>query len=61
MPYDNLPESEWAAMDKCVSDVQDQGHDKESAIAICFASIAGKRSDAEILNEFKFDMNLNST
>jgi hypothetical protein len=39
MPYDNLPESEWANMDKCVKDVMAKGHDKKSAIAICYTSI----------------------
>lgn len=42
MPYDNLPESEWDKMDRCVEKVQGEGHDKEAAIAICYTSITGK-------------------
>jgi HK97 family phage major capsid protein len=42
MPYDNLPESEWEKMDQCVADVEASGKDKETAIRICYASLAGK-------------------
>lgn len=45
MPYTNLPESEWNKMDRCVVDVQKQGHDKKAAIAICYASITGTKRE----------------
>lgn len=47
MPYPNLPESDWPKMDKCVADLQAQGHDKESAIAICYTSISGNAAKAQ--------------
>lgn len=55
MPYDNLPQGEWDKMDKCVEKVQAQGHDKDSAIAICYTAITeGKATakDAESVKEF---------
>jgi Mu-like prophage I protein len=41
MPYSNIPDDPvlQAKMDDCVKKVQAKGHDKESAIAICYASI----------------------
>jgi hypothetical protein len=45
MPYDNLPESEWAEMDRCVTDVMKGGKDKQAAIAVCYASITEKASN----------------
>ena len=39
MPYPGIPPDKTDLMDKCVNDVMDQGHDKESSIAICHASI----------------------
>lgn len=48
MPYDNLPESDWAKMDKCVADVQAQGKSKDAAIAICYTSIAQEKSSNPI-------------
>lgn len=44
MPYTNVPEELWDKMDKCVEEVQAKGKDKESAIAICHASIVGGKS-----------------
>jgi len=41
MPYSNMPKDKWENMDKCVSDVQGQGHSKDSAIAICHVSLMG--------------------
>jgi len=45
MPYANLPEGDWDKMDKCVDEVMAKGHDKKSAIAICYTSITGKSID----------------
>ena len=39
MPYTNVPEDKQDAMEKCVQEVMDKGHDKESAIAICYTSV----------------------
>ena len=39
MPYKNVPERLWGKMDDCVKKVMAKGHDKESAIAICYDSI----------------------
>lgn len=43
MPYKNVPESKWGAMDRCVEKVMEQnpGLEKENAIAICHKSIMG--------------------
>ena len=49
MPYSNVPEDKWELMDRCVKDVMAQGHGKESAIAICHASIVkGKSSGGDL-------------
>jgi len=54
MPYPNVPEDLWDEMDSCVEKVQGQGHDKESAIAICHASIVeGKAADASLTEAFR--------
>lgn len=45
MPYNNLPESQWGKMDRCVTRVQATGKPKKRAIAICYSSIAGKKDD----------------
>lgn len=45
MPYANLPRSQWAKMDRCVTDVRKTGKDKQAAIAICYTSIAGARKE----------------
>jgi hypothetical protein len=52
MPYDNLPESEWAKMDRCVNDVMDKGHDKESAIAICYSSMVEGKELLDAMKEY---------
>lgn len=47
MPYDNVPEELQDKMDSCVSQVVDEGNDKEAAIAICYVSVVeGKSLDA---------------
>lgn len=67
MPYKNLPESEWGKMDACVDKVQGQGHDKQSAIAICYTTISGKeyQSDPQmerVGNQYRvFDANSGQT
>ena len=47
MPYDNLPESQWADMDKCKQSVMDGGQDEPSAIAMCYATLTGKAKTIE--------------
>lgn len=42
MPYANMNPSDTDKMDRCIEKVMGQGHDKESAIAICYTSITGK-------------------
>lgn len=42
MPYSNIPDDKQPEMERCVRKVMADGHDKESAIAICYTSIAGK-------------------
>lgn len=44
MPYTNVPEDLWDKMDSCVEQVQAEGNDKETAIAICHASIVGGKA-----------------
>jgi len=41
MPYSNVPKKLWGKMDRCVESVMGQGHDKNSAIGICYNSIVG--------------------
>jgi hypothetical protein len=51
MPYPNMPEDKWPVMDKCVNDVQVQGHDKQSAIAICYSSIMQEQTTANPIQQ----------
>ena len=53
MPWNNLPESDWPAMESCVNKVMAQGHDKQSASAICYTSIVGKKSIDEAIQMLK--------
>lgn len=53
MPYKNMPQSMWAKMDKCVESVQGKGHDKSSAIAICYTSMMTGKELAETMKSFK--------
>lgn len=39
MPYDNVPEPLWGKMDSCVDQVMSEGKDKETSVAICYASL----------------------
>lgn len=48
MPYSNLPESKWGKMDRCVQKVMAQGHDKQSAIGICYNAITGKGKSLKV-------------
>lgn len=59
MPYSNLPKSQWSKMERCVKDVMAQGHDKKSAIAICYTSIRGGAGSAKKELEFNMDTVLN--
>lgn len=52
MPYTNVPESMWEKMDKCVEDVQKQGHDKPSAVAICHESIVKGKELLRAIKEY---------
>lgn len=47
MPYENMPEEMWPAMDRCVERVMGEGHDKESAIGICYTSMMKAEEKAE--------------
>lgn len=48
MPYSNVPESKWEAMDSCVESVmKKQGVEKERAIAICHSTIVGEDRQKE--------------
>lgn len=51
MPYSNVPENKWEAMDRCVEKVMADGKTKESAIAICYASIVERQIMDEIEKE----------
>lgn len=44
MPYTNVPKTLWDKMDRCVARVQQAGHSKPRAVAICYASIVKKES-----------------
>ena len=39
MPYDNMPADMQDKMEKCVTDVQGKGKDKEASIKICYSSL----------------------
>lgn len=43
MPYTNVPENLWGKMDSCVEQVQSDGTDKETAVAICYTSVVEAR------------------
>jgi hypothetical protein len=43
MPYNGIQESDWPKMEKCVAKVMATGKKKPNAIAICHASIMGKK------------------
>lgn len=43
MPYPGIADELTGKMEECVTKVMAQGHDKDSAIAICTASLTGKR------------------
>lgn len=44
MPYANIPDSLIPKMDQCVEDLKSQGHDEESAISICYATLVESRA-----------------
>jgi hypothetical protein len=50
MPYSNVPKDKWDEMDRCVRDVMDKDpkKTKDSAIAICHASIVGKDTEKAV-------------
>lgn len=52
MPWNNLPKSMWGRMEKCVSDAQDKGHDKQSAIAICYTSLMRGKEILQAMKEY---------
>ena len=43
MPYAGIPPEKTKVMEKCINDVMARGHTKDSAIAICHASIMGEK------------------
>lgn len=48
MPYANVPEEKWEAMDRCVESVMEKdGVSKDKAIAICHNSIVGAESNLD--------------
>ncbi len=54
MPYANLPDDPETIqkMDRCVEKVMAEGHDKSSAIAICYTSIKGSQSEMQAAIEW---------
>jgi 2'-5' RNA ligase len=47
MPYTNVPPGpKQQKMERCVQQVMADGHDQQTAIAICYTSIVGKKEDA---------------
>jgi hypothetical protein len=46
MPYKNVPEELQGKMESCVLQLTDKGTEKESAIAICYASVVDGQSAA---------------
>lgn len=53
MPYKNMPSSMWAKMDRCVTDVQGKGHDKQTAIAICYTSLMKNKELSATMKSFE--------
>jgi len=48
MPYTNVPKPLWGKMDSCVKKIMAAGKDKQTAIAICHASLVEKKSIGEL-------------
>jgi len=44
MPYTNVPDDKQDAMESCVEKVMAKGHEKESAIGICYTSVVEGKS-----------------
>lgn len=55
MPYNNVPEEKIPEMDRCVEKVQGQGHDKESAIAICYTSVVEGKALEDAIKAYQLD------
>ena len=56
MPYSNIDPSDTetiSKMDSCVADLEGKGHDKDSAIAICFSSVVEGNPIDEAIAAFK--------
>ena len=56
MPYSNLPESKWPAMERCVEKVMkehegEEGFSKENAVKICYTSVSGSEAEFEIVQD----------
>ncbi|NIQ88594.1 MAG: hypothetical protein GWN93_05760 [Deltaproteobacteria bacterium] len=61
MPYDNVPEEKWGAMDSCVEKVMadhsgEEGFTKENAIQICYTRIVGSTDVAVESAEVHFEV-----
>lgn len=52
-PYPNVPDELIGQMDSCVADLEGKGHDKESAIAICYSSVVEGNPLDEAIAAFK--------
>lgn len=53
MPFSNLPKSQWAKMERCVTDVMKSGKDKQAAIAICYTSLTKGKALTETVKSFE--------
>src|SRR4030066_1420158 len=53
MPYSNIPPELTNKMENCVADLEGKGHDKDSAIAICYSSIVEGKPIEEAIAAFK--------
>src|SRR4030066_1528276 len=53
MPYSNIPPELTNKMENCVADLEGKGHDKESAIAICYSSVVEGKPIEEAIAAFK--------
>src|SRR4030065_669010 len=53
MPYSNIPPELTNKMENCVADLEGKGHDKDSAIAICYSSVVEGKPIEEAIAAFK--------
>jgi hypothetical protein len=52
MPYNNMPKSKWAAMERCTADVKAKGK-VDNPYSVCYSSIMGKSIKDKLVERHK--------